>query len=178
LIPHRRWSSSHLQAFALGVLLMAGIVSCSRRQDGPGSSESTVRPGTAASALDPVRQRLGDRIFQFGSSRGNSDRNAFMTGINQLQLCAFGRFGLKEIVSFSSSMGDTTTEHVHDGTWSLSSDRGQVVLDLKVERSTADEPPRGMQFVVTVSGERVSFDGHAAEESDVTADCEVARRGR
>lgn len=156
---------------ALGLALTA-IPGCS--DDGDASSPSASGSSSSA-ALDSIRQRLNDRIFEFGRSSGNSDRNAHLTGIHQLQLCKVGRFGWKETTSFSSSVGSMTSESLHQGTWTLQSVDGQVVVDLKVESSTAKNPPDSQRFFVTVGDDGVRFDGASTtQEGDATADCEAA----
>jgi len=141
-----------------------------------GCSDSSGGGGAASQAsLDLIRERLKDRLFEFGRSSGNSDRNAFVTGYNQLQLCGVGLFALKETRSFSSSVGSMTSESMSYGTWTLRTIGAGAVVDLVIERSTEKNPPAAKQFRVEIVGEGVRFDGNATtSEGDVSADCAEA----
>jgi hypothetical protein len=129
--------------------------------------------------LEAVRARLKDRLFEFGISSGNRDSNAFVTGVNQLQLCGIGLFALKEKTSFSSNVGSMQSEAMHYGTWKLVSAGGAAVVELTIERSSENNPPGSKQFRVEIAGDVVRFDGNATMgEADMTADCEVAAQER
>jgi hypothetical protein len=140
--------------------------------DGGGDGAAT------AADLETLRARLSDRLFEFGRASGNSDRNAFLTGIHQLQLCRAGIFAWKETTSFSSSVGGMTSEDMHTGTWTLRTDGGAVIVDLAIEHSSAKSPPANPWFRVTVEGGVVSFDGATASDGDVAADCAEGARER
>lgn len=150
------------------VLTTLAASSCS---DGGGSSAG------GGADLDAMRARLKDRLFEFGRSSGNSDRNAFLTGVNQLQLCGAGLFALKEMTSFSSNVGSSSSEAMHYGTWTLSRAGGAAIVELKIERSSENDPPSSKQFHVEIVGDGVRFDGNeTTSEGDVSADCALAAR--
>jgi hypothetical protein len=160
------------------VLLAACLLSASACDGGDSAGEGGSGGAASAASLDSMRERLGDRMFEFGSAHGNSARDAHVTGINQLQLCKCGLAAWKETTSFSSNVGSFTSEDLHTGTWKLSSAGGQVIVDLKVEQSNAKNPPDSKQFAVAVVGDTVHFDGASAREGSVAEDCEVAAQQR
>jgi hypothetical protein len=165
---------ARLARAGLAAILLAAAA-CSDDGDGsPGGGSSESSPA----AIESVRERLGDRMFEFGRAHGNSDRNAHVTGINQLQLCKCGLFAWKETTSFSSNVGSFVSEDLHTGTWTLSSGGGRMVVDLKVEQSNAKNPPASKQFAVAVAGDTVQFDGVSSSDGSVASDCEEAAQQR
>lgn len=147
---------------------------CAALLAGCGDSDSeggTAGGAVPAAQLDSIRERLGDRMFEFGRAQHNSDRNAHSTGLHRLGLCKSGLFSWDERIMFSSSVGSFDTNDHHEGTWTLGSAAGQAVVDLKVERSTGKNPPAARRFVVTIAGDAIRFDGVAATESDLADAC-------
>jgi hypothetical protein len=158
-----------------GLVVAASLGGCSDASDESGSAAA----GVSQATLDSVRQRLGDRLFEFGHSSGNSDRNAYVTGVDQLQLCRAGIFGLKETTSFSSSVGSMTSETMHYGTWTLRGEGGVIIVDLKIDRSTDKDPPASKQYAVQIVDDAVRIDGKAVmSEHDMTSDCASAQENR
>lgn len=132
--------------------------------------------GLTPEVLAEITAQLGDKFFTFASSSGNSDNNAFLTGTNELALCAFGRFGRRETTIFSSggTTFDSTTDSI--GTWSVIAVDGQPVLELRVESSgDANAPSRVLLPIAADANGTLFLDGQRATVSDAAADCAAAQ---
>lgn len=121
---------------------------------------------------------LDNRLFEFGSAIGNSNRDSFSTAVTTLELCAFGRFGMKELTSFTSSVGDFSSEELSNGTWRVTQIQGVDVIELTIESSTDSNAPAQKVFAVELdpqSGElRINRNSLITNE-DSTADCEASQ---
>lgn len=145
----------------------------------PDGTSNTVQIGeqppsnTTATAIANLTTAMGDKFFEFGSSSGNSGNDAFVTGITQLELCAFGRFAMRETTSFTSSVGDFSSEHVSNGTWSVRVTAGGFALLLNIENSDDRNAPPSKQFSLQIDAQRgtIAFDGSTADVNDAAADC-------
>jgi hypothetical protein len=143
----------------------------------------TPAPQDDAARIAEVTARLADRFFETSSSSGNSGNNAFVTGVQQMQLCEFGRFGRREETIFSGSTPtdfvDTSSEDIFLGTWSVKIIQGFTVLELNIDQSDEpiNNPIRQILVEFTPDG-RVAFDGSVAtSEQDAAADCAAAQAG-
>lgn len=147
--------------------------------DGTPSAGAAAPPSTP-SATPVISQEavdaLGDKFFSFGSSSGNSDNNAFVTGTTELQLCRFGKFGMRETTIFSSSIGtfDSTSNSL--GSWTVLQQRGRLVLRLTIEQTNDSNPVAEQNFELVFNNGGVSFDGSQADVSDATAECAAAEQ--
>lgn len=129
-------------------------------------------PQVSQAAIDA----LGDKVFSFSGSSGNSDNNAFVTSVTDLQLCRFGKFAIRETTSFSSNIGGQFSTTNSIGSWTVLEQGGRFGLRLTIEQS---ENPNfvGEQFMeVTFANNNVFFDGNRADVSDASADCAAAER--
>lgn len=139
------------------------------------SDDSSGGAADNSAALAAIRAALADQLFHFASSSGNSDNNAFVTGVTDLQLCDFGRFGMREFTSFASSVGDFSSEHFLSGTWAVQESGGSVFVVLTVEQSTRQN--EDAQRALLLQQDRAGtflFDGAAADSENVAADCAAA----
>jgi hypothetical protein len=143
-----------------------------------GQQQARSDQAAADAALQRIRTRLNDRVFEFASASGNSDNDAFVTGVTDLELCSLGRFRMREFTSFTSSVGDFSSEEFSDGTWSLQIAAGQAVIQLQIESSTDTRSPSSRQFVVAVDSQTASvlIAGQPTQEDDAAADCAAAAR--
>src|SRR5205823_720765 len=105
--------------------------------------------GLSADALTALTHQLGDKFISLGSSSGNSDNNAFLSGTDDMELCAFGRFARRERTFFSSDVGDLDTTTDSNGTWSVIDVNGAATLELRVENSSERNPARVVRFSMT-----------------------------
>jgi len=121
---------------------------------------------------------LNDKFFEFGSASGNGDRDAFVTGFTKLQLCAFGRFGMKKTTSFSSDVGGQFSEDFYLGTWSVKVREGLAFIDLVIESTNDDTAPPVMSLSVDIdlADGTVIIDSDRARASDAAADCAAAQQ--
>ncbi|MFN0136048.1 MAG: hypothetical protein ACKVS9_08025 [Phycisphaerae bacterium] len=129
-------------------------------------------PQASQAAIDA----LGDKVFSFSSSSGNSDNNAFVTSVTDLQLCRFGKFAIRETTSFSSDIGGQFSTTNSIGSWTVLEQGGRFGLRLTIEQS---ENPNfiGEQFMeVSFGNGNVFFNGNRADVSDASADCAAAER--
>lgn len=147
--------------------------------DPPAGGRDDDGGGAAApdAAVSAIRAQLADRIFHFASSSANSDNNAFVTGTNDLELCGFGRFGLHEITSFTSSVGDFSSEDFSNGTWELQTSRGSFFVVLTIEQSSDENAPATRTLLLQTDGAgNFAFDGAVADSEDAAADCAAAQQ--
>lgn len=144
-------------------------------QTAPGSGGGA--PSTDSATLAAIQTQLADRIFHFARSSGNSDNNAFVTGVNDLELCGFGRFGFREFTSFTSSVGDFSSEDLSNGTWTLRAAGGDVFVVLSIEQSTDENAPASRELLLQTDGAgNFAFNGSAADSEDAAADCAAAEQ--
>lgn len=139
-------------------------------------SPSTV-PADNSAALAAIRAEIADSLFHFASSSGNSGNDAFVTGVTDLQLCGFGRFGMREFTSFASSVGDFSSEHFLVGTWTLQESRGNIFVVLTIEQSTRENEDATRALLLQRDGAgNFAFDGALAERENAAADCAAAQQ--
>lgn len=126
--------------------------------------------------LDGIRAALEDRVHTSNSFEANSDSDIFLNGETNLQLCAFGRFGMREFSIFSTEFGSFESEDFSNGTWTLVAENGRAVLTLTIEQSTNERAPASRSFIAQVdAGGRVLLNGNVAQSTDAAADCAAAR---
>ncbi|MFO0837306.1 MAG: hypothetical protein U1D55_02175 [Phycisphaerae bacterium] len=138
----------------------------------PGAGQAPVAGGAPATpsasdaqAIAALTEALKNTRSEFGRASGNSDNNAFVTGTNELFLCASGRFDLRETTIFSSQFGSTfTSEDDTVGTWAIVMLAPNTpAIELRVEDSTNRNSPAVRQIAITVDAQgNAFFNGESA----------------
>lgn len=129
----------------------------------------------AAETIRILTQEFGNRFFEFGRSSGSSDNDRFITGTNQLTLCANGRFFLREQISFSSpDLGFIPDPDDSIGNWVIVVLADNVpAVELRVEQTTSSTPQPTLQFELALDAAGNLFMGGARVFTieDATANC-------
>lgn len=151
--------------------------------DNPGNAtdpadENTGNDGTPqgddASRTDAVTAAFADKFFTFGSSSFFSGGS--ITDSDELQLCAFGRFGMRITRITSTSFDTFSSEDVLVGNWSIVIEGGAAVLVLDVDNAGDPADIGTRQIAVTFdAGGNAFFDGARSEAVDAAADCASAQ---
>lgn len=130
--------------------------------------------GDDAAPADAVTAALADRFFTFGSSSFFSSGS--ITDSDELQLCAFGRFGMRITRITSTSFDTFSSEDLLVGNWSIVIDGGAAVLVLDVDNASdpADIGTRQIAVAFDAAGNAI-FDGAKSEAVDAAADCASAQ---
>lgn len=139
----------------------------------------------APSALDvaAVRQQLGDRFFETGTSSGNGTDS--ITGVLRLALCGFGAARISETTIFAGGTPteflDFSSDTVVDGVWDVAIEGGEIVLvvrDAVAGAPDAASAPVLRRFAIDLdaSGVVVAIDGRPIRSSEsLAADCASLR---
>lgn len=126
---------------------------------------------------------LGDKFMQIDSTLASSDNDRFSSSRTDLGLCASGRFGMHEFISFSFSdpsisSGGFTSEEDALGTWAVVVRDGGVFIELNVEQSSDSDFEPVRRFRVEQDADGTVFIGGAPVElQDLSADCAAAQPG-
>jgi hypothetical protein len=145
------------------------------RPDG-GSSRPAPRPAPPDERLlARVKDAVTDRFLEFGSSAGSSGNDRFVTRVRELTLCGFGRFRLRDLLSFSSPDLSLPTEHLSFGTWSVRAAGGQVSIELRIDDTDDQNAPPVQLLPVELDADgSIVVDGERATVEDRTAVCAEA----
>ncbi len=100
--------------------------------------------------ISELTQLFGNTRSTFGRSSGSSDNDRFLTGNNDLTLCANGRFFLRETLIFSSADSPGfTSENDSVGTWAIVVLQGNLpAIELRVEQSSDQNQAAVLQFLI------------------------------
>lgn len=130
----------------------------------------------SAAIVAQLTQALGDTFLTFGDSSFFSSGS--ITESSELQLCAFGRFGMRVTTITSTSLDTFSSEDTRFGAWSVRALDGGFVLELNVDDASdpADVGIRQLVLTVNDDGTALFLDGARADVSDASADCEAARQ--
>lgn len=137
-----------------------------------GNDES--RQNEGAATIDAVTTAIADRLFTFGHSSFFSSGS--ITENNDLELCGFGRFGLRITRITSTSFDTFSSENILVGTWSIEAAGSDLTLVLVVDDASdpADIGTRRIALSSDANGD-ILFDGERADIADATADCAAAQ---
>ena len=128
-----------------------------------------------SAAIADLTRTLGDKFLTFGDSSFFSSGS--ITDNNELQLCAFGRFGMRVTRVTSTSFDTFSSEETFIGVWSVKEAGGQFVLELVVEDATDPNNVGVQQRRLTIDAAGNLFiDGVRTEAVDAAADCAAAER--
>lgn len=137
-----------------------------------GEPSSSPAPATDAQMVGV----LSDTFVEFGSS--SIFDSGSITESVLLQLCGFGRFGMRVTRITSSTFGDLSSEEFLVGTWTVEQgQRAGSVLVLNVEQASDpnDVGERRLSLAPSASG-GLLVDGEQATVSSAAAECAAARQ--
>ncbi len=146
------------------------------RDPGPQAGGGEPSPSPAPSTDAQMVAALSDTFVEFGASSIFSSGS--ITESVLIQLCGFGRFGMRVTRITSSTFGDLSSEDFMVGTWTV--ERGQrasSVLVLSVEQASDpnDVGERRLVLAPSASG-GLLVDGEQATISSAAAECATARQ--
>ncbi|MEP0846022.1 MAG: hypothetical protein HRF50_04265 [Phycisphaerae bacterium] len=126
---------------------------------------------------------LSDKFMQIDSTLASSDSDRFSSSRTDLGLCASGRFGMHEFISFSFSdpfisSGGFSSEEDALGTWAVVVRDGGVFIELNVEQSSDSnfEPVRRFRLEQDADG-TLFVAGAPVTLQDLSADCAADQAG-
>ena len=140
----------------------------------PPADDAGAAADDTADAVAQLTEQFGDKLFEFGSSQFFSSGS--ITSSVELELCAFGRFGMRVTRITSTSLNTFSSEDTLLGAWSIAIRDGGPVIVLNTDQASdeGDIGVRELPLAVDDAG-ALLIDGEPASVSDAAADCAAAQ---